>query len=403
MNVPRMLTGTAAAVALAALLFAAPQGAAAAAEGDERGEGTTWALAPATDGAADGRVSLRHEIAPGDRIEDAVLLTNFSPHAATFSIYPSDGLVAADGSFDLLPPGEPPVGGGTWIDLGLIQGSDQDPDPGTPVSVTVDAGASIVVPLTISIPDDAGPGDHPAGIVAQFVPDETSQVQVANRVGVRTHIRVDGPVVASIEAERVTVDYVPSFNPFAPGTVRVTYDLVNTGNVRLGAEGTAVVAGPFGWLETSQATEVREVLPGESTSATASLNVWPMLLGFGAVDVTAQIVGDDRIEQLPPTSTQPFTVWTVPWAQSALLVLIALIVVLAVHRRRRTRRRVQQMIESAVAEAERDRSAGEPHVTAGRDTHPVSADGEAPVSADQVGRAQSTDGGAVDSRATRRG
>jgi hypothetical protein len=402
MNAPPILTGAAAAVALATFLFSAPLGGAAAAEGDERGEGTTWALAPATDGTTDGRVSLRHEIAAGDRIEDAVLLTNFSPHAATFSVYPSDGLVAADGSFDLLPPGEAPVGGGTWIDLGPIEGSDEDPDPGTPVSVTVDAGASVVVPVTISIPDDAGPGDHPAGIVAQFVPDESSQVQVANRVGVRTHIRVDGPVVASIEAERVNFDYIPSLNPFAPGTVRVTYDLVNTGNVRMGAEGTTVVTGPFGWLETSQATEVREVLPGKSTSATASLQVWPMLLGFGAVNVTPQIVGEDEIEGSPPASTQTFLVWTVPWAQAAVLAVIALLVVLAVLRRRRNRRHVQQMIDSAVAEAERARSAGEPHATVG-DADPVVAGSEAPATRDQGPRTQGADGDAVDSRATRRG
>ncbi|MEK8227936.1 hypothetical protein NKG05_20355 [Oerskovia sp. M15] len=45
-------------------------------------------------------------------------VTNFSDHPATFDVYASDGVVTADGQFDLLAAGTTPTDGGSWITLG---------------------------------------------------------------------------------------------------------------------------------------------------------------------------------------------------------------------------------------------------------------------------------------------
>lgn len=317
---------------------------------DDDAAGTTWTLSPAAAGGPDDRVSLRHVIPPGSTVDDHVALTNFSPHAATFAVYASDGIITDDGAFDLLPPGEKPVDAGAWIDIGAV--GEQDPPPGDPVTVDIPAQGSVVIPLTIAVPDDASPGDHPAGVVAQLLPDEGAAVEMASRVGVRVHLRVDGPVTAALGVEDpVSVSYEPSWNPFAPGTVHVEYTVGNTGNVRLEADSVVTLSGPLGIMPATDEATIREVLPGTAVHARASFRMWPLLLGFGDVDITPHTVGEDALPRPADATTRSFTVWTVPWAQLALLAVAAAIVVVTLRVRRRAAVRVQRRIDAAVAQA----------------------------------------------------
>ncbi len=115
------------------------------------------------------------------------------------------------------------------------------------------------------MPADATPGDHPAGVVAAPARAEGDGSAVAfdTRVGARLHLRVAGDLAPALALTDLRATYEPSWNPFAPGALRVEYSLANEGNVRLGADTQAGVAGLFGW----NASEVvapaqREVLPG---------------------------------------------------------------------------------------------------------------------------------------------
>lgn len=335
-----------AAASLLALLPLASPGFAAAAESTS---GTTWTLSPAGPDGADDRISLRHVIAPGATVDDRVALTNFSPAPATFAVYASDGVVTADGNFDLLPPGETPVDAGSWIDIGAVDG--QDPLPGEPLTIELPAGGSIVVPLTVAVPENASPGDHPAGVVAQFVPGDGAGVEMASRVGVRLHLRVDGPVVASLDVDQVVATYEPSWNPFSPGTVHVDYTLGNSGNVRLGATSTATITGPFGIAPSSASTTTREILPGQEAPLSSSFELWPLLLGFGEVHVTPQVVGEDALAETGETQTATLTVWAVPWAQLCLIAAAGVIVWVTLRMRRRSASRTQRRIDDAVAKA----------------------------------------------------
>lgn len=313
--------------------------------------GITWALQPAVDGAPDGRVSLRHRVDPGASVEESLALSNFSAQAATFAVYASDGTVGGDGSFDLIPAGEESTGGGAWVALGAVDGAAPREDGGFAVSVP--AGESVVFPVRIEIPADAAPGDHPAGIVAELLPDAASEVQLASRVGVRVHLRVSGDIVAGVHPEVVQATYEPSWNPFAPGTLVVRYDLANTGNVRLGAETVVGTAGPFGLLsDESSALAQRELLPGQSSPAEVRMPVWPLFFADGRVVASPAAVGDDEIEGALAASEEAFTVWTVPWAQLALIVLVVGGVLLFRRLRTRSAARVQARIDEAVAAAQ---------------------------------------------------
>lgn len=315
---------------------------------DGAGGGTTWALEPADEDGADGRVSLRHEIEDGASVSDFVVVTNFSAHDATFAVYASDGLVDDDGNFDLLPAETPPQDGGSWVEIGEADGA--TPRDGGGIVLEAPASSSTVVPVEITVPSGATPGDHPAGVVAELVQGGDTSLQVSSRVGVRLHLRVAGEVVAEITPE-VEATYSPSWNPFAPGTVTVDYTLENTGNIRVGTDVDATVSGLFGIGGGDLSAEHREVLPGQSASGTGEIEVWPLFLGRGEVLATPLGVGEDEVPAVLQPGTVEFRVWTVPWSQLVLLALLVATPVLVVRARRRSAARIQARIDAAVAAA----------------------------------------------------
>jgi hypothetical protein len=288
-------------------------------------------------------------VAGGGEASDLVAVTNFGDRPATFSVYASDGTVSSDGNFDVLPAGEEAVGGGAWITISPVEGSVPREEGG--VVLDVPAASTVVLPVQIRVPDNATPGDHPAGIVAELVRAEGGGVQLASRVGVRVHLRVAGDVVAELVPEGVTASYAPSWNPFAQGTVTVQFAVANAGNVRLGAETIASVAGPWGIAPGQVRIEQREVLPGQATVATVEIPVTPLFFAWGEIATTPVVVGEDEIDTALIAGTASFAVWTVPWSQMALLAALIGAFFLIRALRRRNAARVQARIDAAVAAA----------------------------------------------------
>ncbi|QDB78489.1 hypothetical protein FE251_03175 [Georgenia wutianyii] len=317
--------------------------------------GTTWALEPADGSEADGRVSLRHVLEDGASVADHVVLTNFSDHEATFAVYASDGIVDEAGSFDLLPPDTEPTGGGSWVEVGTVTGA--EPRPGGGILLTTPAGSSTVVPLEVTVPAGATPGDHPAGVVAELVQGGDATLRMSSRVGVRLHLRVAGEVRGELGPD-VVATYSPSWNPFAPGTVTVDYTLENTGNVRVGADVDVSLAGPFGVGGGAASAEHREVLPGQELTGTVRLEAWPLVVGSGQLVATPLGVGEDELPAQLLPATVDFRVWAVPWSQLLVLALLAAAPLLVVRLRRRSAARVQARIDAAVAAATAEAAAG---------------------------------------------
>lgn len=331
------------AVALA-ITFACP---AAAVTTTSASDAASWAIQPAgPDGVADQRVSLRATLDPGQAVEDQVVVTNFSDTEQTFRVYASDGIVTDDGVFDLLPPDEEPSDGGAWITVGSA--TDATMPSARNVDAVIAPRGSLVVPVRIAVPDTAAPGDHPAGIVAELVTTD-GQVQLATRVGVRVHLRVAGEAVAEISPTQLSATYVPSWNPFAPGTFQITYALANNGNVRAGARAISTVAGPFGLASVSDAVDEREVLPGQSVTTHQDLPGWPLFFSWGALNVTPNAVGEDEKPASLDAVAASFTVWTVPWSQLILILLLVGAVALIRRHRARSEALVKARIAAAVA------------------------------------------------------
>lgn len=315
---------------------------------------TTWTVQPAGTDGPDDRISIRHELDPGAAITDQVVVTNFGPDAATFRIYASDGVVGAEGAFDILARGEASIDGGTWIALDEVPGAERDTD--TSLTVDLDPEESIQIPFTIDVPTGALPGDHPAGVVAELVPVADQSVEFYSRVGVRLHLRTSGEVRAEVVATDVQATWLPSWNPFSSGTVRLDYSLHNVGNVRVGADSQVHLAGPFGMLEASAGGSQRELLPDQKVGLTSDLSLWGLFWSGGAIDVNVAPVGDDSFDAEPTPSSTSIQVWAIPWVQVATLLLVIAGLVLWRRRQSHAQDSVQRRIDAAVAAATADSS-----------------------------------------------
>ncbi len=317
--------------AAAMVLLAAPVAGAGPAAANTESPGTEspdtvqWSVVPADEDGPDDRISLRHEVEPGTTIEEHIAVTNLGDTDAQFSIAAGDGRVGRDGAFDLAQ-GEA-VAAGSWV---AIDGLDDG-------EVSVPAGESAVLPITITVPQEATPGDHPAGIVAGISSDATG-VSVTHRVGVRLHLRVAGEIEPALDVQVLDTSYSPSLNPLQPGTLSVRYAVTNTGNVRLGASPVLAAAGPFGLLGTRQgAGGVGELLPTGTQESTAEIPMWPLVWVSGDFEVAGVAVAADQIP-LPDSHEAPYSVLAVSWTTTGVLVLVLGLVVLAIVRRRRRKR-----------------------------------------------------------------
>ncbi len=156
------------------------------------------------------------------------------PEEVTFRITAADGYFTTTGRFNMLNSDQDSVAAGTWITVAD--------------SVTVGPGATVIVPFTTSVPDNAQPGDYAAGIAASIMSvsagsDGSPNVGVESRVGFRVMTRVTGELAPQVSVEGATSDYRLSWNPFRPGSATLTFDVVDSGNTRLIVDGSVSVAG----------------------------------------------------------------------------------------------------------------------------------------------------------------
>lgn len=301
---------------------------------------TTWGIAPAPVDD-DERVSVRAELDPGEVYTDEVVVTNYSERAATFALHASDGIVTETGDFDVLDPGQATSGGGSWVEI--------DPE------VEIAAGESAPIPFTVRVPEDALPGDQPAGITAALVPADAAEagVDVDARVGVRLHLRVNGEVEARLAVTALEIDYAGTWNPLGRGTVTVGWTVTNVGNVRLGSQQSVDVAGPWGLgthVDRQRAAEQREILPGQSVTGSFETEAWPTVFLGTTLTADATVVGDDRLDVELSSDAATARALALPYAQ-ALLVLILLGGTVLVMRRRRRLRSERADLERQLAEA----------------------------------------------------
>lgn len=264
-------------LALSAIGFA-PVPTATAADGD-----ITWSVEPAPT-ADGGRRTFDYKTDPGTQINDNVLVTNQGATTAEFLIYATDARNELEtGAFGLLKHEEKPIDAGSWI----TTASDK---------VTLEPGTQATIPFTLLVPSDATPGDHVAGIVAAVLTtgdQDGAAVVLEQRVGARVYLTVSGVPDVGVETSGFVAGFAPELNPFAPGAMSVTYDVRNSGNLRLDVNQKLHITGPFNIpLGEFTPEPISNLLPRQTVRVTSQVPaVAALLLAWSTVTLVPGAVG----------------------------------------------------------------------------------------------------------------
>jgi hypothetical protein len=291
--------------------------------------------------------------AAGRVIEDGIVIESRASSPLRLKVYAADGYTTPDGLLDLRPAAEPPTDAGAWISFGTPAAGDLDMaggvgsgDGGGPglgpadaawpglafVEVTLEPSSSVTVPFRWTIPADAPPGDHAAGIVTSLVEDRAeASVQVDRRLALRAYINIDGDLNPALTVSDLRVEAASSSNPFTSGRLRIAYTLANTGSARLVPTERIAVAGPFGWggREAGAGQVLPEILPGSHLTREVTVaGVFPLFRTKTEVMVDAVAIGLGA-EGATASGVSATTIWTVPWVWLAVLaaLLVAAVVI----------------------------------------------------------------------------
>lgn len=322
----RLRTRAAASVVLATSLLALLSFIAPSAARADTTQPPAWSIDTVDSDRGTDRQNFSYDVNPGDVITDSITVTNTGPGALTLTIYAADAFTTATGAVDILESGEPSVDAGTWVAPGAG-------------SISLEPGASIDVPFTLTVPADATPGDHSAAIVASLLPgDSTDQVKVERRLGLRIDMRVSGELAPTAEIRSLATNWgAAGFNPFAGGTTTVSYELVNTGNVRLASLEDLRLSGIGGAARVAlTGGEIPELLPGSAVTITREVTSSAIGPLNGALTVYLQPVG--AFTDVPVAVTAELSAFALPWSLVVLAVVLLLLVagiVFWVWRRRR--------------------------------------------------------------------
>lgn len=266
----------------------------------------------------------------GATINDRVEVVNSGPTAEQFYIYPAGAYTIENGGgFAVNLRSDPRSDIASWITL--------------PVQMyTVPPHTGSVIPVRLSIPSNATPGDHTAAIVAEQIiaPGQVKTgegVTVVHRVGARVYLRVIGPVHLGLHVDPVRLKHKLPLNPLAAGHTQTLVDFVvkNTGNARLAlATITITTKGIFGQtlhkvVLTGQKpggpnipTEIlpAQILPGGQVRLLAPFRGLPPI---DQVTMSIVVNGADAVAGTRASTSASTSFWVIPWL--ALLVLVVLI------------------------------------------------------------------------------
>lgn len=342
---PRLLAPLLAPLVVAVVLLGAPAASAAtdgAPAASAATDDVTWTVRTASNALGADRTNFSYALNPGAHLDDGLVVANRGTEAVELDVYAADGYTTSTGAVDLRLAAEEPTGVGKWIVVPQHH-------------VSVPAGQTVEVPFTIDIPADATPGDYAGGVVTSLtVADQSANVNVDRRLGIRAGIRVGGDLVPSLSVDDLRVDWDGGVVPFLLGDATVHYGLHNTGNVSLAADDSDAVAGPFGLgrVEATPDAAAPVILPGETWQRDVRV---PAVVAMGLV--WASVTATPTVTDASGSTTSLDAVgasavgWAVPWP---LLVVLALLIAAAVFGPRwvRARRRRRQEAEDArVAEA----------------------------------------------------
>jgi hypothetical protein len=302
----------------------------------------TFGAGPASKTKIDGRPYFSYDASAGGSIEDHIAIVNLAHKRQTLSVYAVDATSASNGDFTYAPQSAARTGAGAWLAVGT---------PGASGKVTVKARSTTILPVHLTVPNNAPPGDHAAAVIVSLTGlvngKSGERVRLQQRVATRVIVRVSGPLRPQLRIANLKATYAASLGVFSRGTATVSYDIVNTGNVLLGGAQQVTVHGLFGTTSRAEATPIVPLLlPGASYPVTVRIrNVAPEVrmtakVEFAPAGLKGQV--DPGLRLI--TATTHF--WAVPWILIAIIVFL-LLVLAEVIRRRRPRRKAGDTVDTA--------------------------------------------------------
>lgn len=307
----------------------------------------SWTVRTALSKYGSGRPKFTYTVKPGQQLTDGIDINNTGPRKITLKLYAADGFTTDAGGFDILTPDKKSTGVGSWVKPAVR-------------SVTIPSRKQVQIPFTMTVPDNATPGDHVGGIVTvldQKDPSGSGTV-IHRRVGLRIETRVSGEVRSRLTIENLKLDY-DGKNPLGTGHATIRYTVHNTGNTVLGGLQKASIAGGLGiGSRTVHFARLPDLLPGETWDAKASVvDVHAMLWVTAKVTVTPVVTdaagSTSTLAPVTASSRTIVSVWSFVYLAGFLVALGALVwlVLFAV---KRWRRFSQAKVDAEVAAAVED-------------------------------------------------
>ncbi|MGP4095238.1 WxL protein peptidoglycan domain-containing protein [Nonomuraea sp. KM90] len=312
-----MICRAAAVALLAALGLAGAQAGPAAAD-------TSWTVRTAANDFGSDRQNYGYTIDPGGQVTDGLVVDNPGTAPLRLAVYAADAFTAGNGWLDLVARDTKPAAVGAWV------------HPARP-EVTVPPGGSAEVPFTVTLPQDAAPGEYMGGIVTSLAgAGEADGTGAGGRLGIRIRLRVGGALKPGLSVEDPRVRY--SGSPLGKGDATVTYTIRNTGNAILAARQTVSVSGPFGGsgVPAGRIGDSPQLLPGDTWKVSVPVHgVAPLLRLTGTINLVPLLTdASNSVAPLAAVETTADT-WTAPWALPLLLAALCVVAALVLRRRRR--------------------------------------------------------------------
>lgn len=268
----------------------------------------SWSVYPATERSGQ-RPYFYLSADPGATLHDKVTVTNKTDRPETFRLYAADAYnTARDGGYAVRARDERQRSVGAWARTGRDR-------------VTVEPHGSVTVPVTIAVPENAEPGDHPGALVAldeRIDPADAGAVAVGiqKAVGARIYLRVNGPTMPALSVDDIRVEHS---QPLVPGTGKsravISYTLHNRGNVTLSPKVALKAEGLFG--RTLLARDLKripaELLPRQEVRLTEQWADAPQL-EWGEIRLTASA------RETRESATASY--FALPWLVAGILLVI---------------------------------------------------------------------------------
>lgn len=296
-----------------------------------------WSMMPVITDIGEERSNFAYAVDPGATVSDAVLVRNSGGSDLSLAVYGSDAFTDETGALDIATAEAGSDAIGTWITPSVE-------------SVRVEPGGLVRIPFTVTVPEDAQPGEH-AGALLTVLESSGDTVSVDMRYATRVTATVSGDLTAGLSLDQAALNVETGFWPWESADAAVSYDVHNTGNTRLNAMQLISAQGVEVYSTPDAATglmTLAELLPEAAVSVDATVEGLTAWTPFTAVQVSVSpTVLSPSGEEAPTIGQQQLTLTAVAiapgwWVILAGLAGVAFIIVRLVMRRRLTAPRMPQ-------------------------------------------------------------